>query len=103
MNHFEMHQNKKYRCAIGNTAAGSHVNNSPSARTSYVSGSTSSFGVAELCAMFAFPILRQFSTGQSVFTRRRCCDKCSSIAALETNVSDVSCVAPPNDPNMGRY
>jgi len=27
-------QNRKYRCAIGRTSAGSHVSNSPSARTS---------------------------------------------------------------------
>ena len=27
------HQNKKYRCAIGNTLAGSHVSTVPSART----------------------------------------------------------------------
>lgn len=29
-----LHQNKKYRCAIGRTFAGWHVSNSPSARTS---------------------------------------------------------------------
>ena len=28
------HQNRKYRCAIGNTVAGSHVRRTPSARTS---------------------------------------------------------------------
>ncbi len=38
------HQNIKYRCAIGKTSAGSHVSNSPSARTSYVSGWTSISG-----------------------------------------------------------
>src|SRR5262249_39969902 len=39
-------QNRKYRCAIGNTLAGSQVSSSPSARTSYVSGSTSICGMA---------------------------------------------------------
>ena len=44
-------------------SAGSQVNNSPSARTSYVSGSTSMLGVAELWIISALPIFRQFCTG----------------------------------------
>src|SRR5690242_8105770 len=39
-------QNRKYLCASGSTWAGSHVSNSPFARTSYVSGSTVIFGNA---------------------------------------------------------
>ena len=31
---YAIHQNKKYRCAIGNTVAGSQVSSTPSARTS---------------------------------------------------------------------
>jgi hypothetical protein len=37
----------------GKTRAGSQVSNSPSARTSYVSGSTSILGVASLCSILA--------------------------------------------------
>lgn len=32
--HSPAHQNRKYRCAIGSTSAGSQVKSSPSARTS---------------------------------------------------------------------
>src|ERR1700692_3672103 len=60
-------QNKKYLCASGNTCAGSQVINSPSTRTSYVSGSTSIFGVALLWIMSFFPIRRQFRTAAIIF------------------------------------
>src|SRR5262249_3711848 len=96
-------QNKKYLCVIGSASAGSHVNSSPSARTSYVSGSTSILGVAELWIMSALPMARQFSTAQIVFARRSVCDKCRSMAAFETNVNAVSSRARPNEPNMGQY
>src|ERR1700744_2954035 len=50
------HQNRKYRWAIGSTCAGSHVRSTPSARTSYVSGSTSMLGVASLLIIDALPM-----------------------------------------------
>ena len=52
------HQNRKYRWAIGSTRAGSHVRLSPSARTTYVSGSTSILGSASFQIMSRLPIRR---------------------------------------------
>src|SRR5260370_39659071 len=53
--------------------------------------------------MSALPMLRQFSTAIVAFPSPKCLDRCDSTAAFETKVSEVSQIAPPNDPNMGRY
>src|SRR5437868_15212091 len=51
--------------------------------------------------MLAFPIFRQFATATGRL-QRPSRSTCGS-EARETNVALVACVAPPNDPNIGRY
>lgn len=95
-------QNKKYRCVRGSVAAGSQVSSAPSARTSYVCGSTSIFGKSPLCTMSRFVIPRVLSTATVRLARRSRSGTPESSAAFDTKVRHVSPSAPPNAPNMGR-
>src|SRR5690242_17524486 len=67
---FPQPQNSEYRCASGSTVAGSHLSGTPSARTSYNSGSTWIFGVASFSFISRLPILRQLRTGSSDLLRQ---------------------------------
>ena len=95
-------QNKKYRCASGSTLAGSQVSNAPSARTTYVSGSTSMTGSASFKTRSFLPMRRVPETP----TRRRsspsCLAKSCSSAACDTKVTAVLARARPNAANIGR-
>src|SRR5262245_5714877 len=93
-------QYMKYRCAMGKTLAGSQVRSRPSARTSYVSESTSMRGVALLRIIDRLPILRVFETGRSFFASPNVSAFLSP--AWLTKVNELSVKQRPNAPNIGR-
>src|SRR5438552_15070105 len=98
----DTHQKRKYRCAIGSTRAGSHVSRASSARTSYVSASTSIRGSASLWIMSRLPIVRQCETATARRVRPRRRGTPASSAALDTNVTDVEPSARAYAANSGR-
>src|SRR5262249_31095186 len=95
------HQNRKYRCAIGSTAAGSLVRCSPSAYTAYVAGSTSTRGKAALWTMSRLPSCRVLRTASTRVRNRSRRGTSASSAACETNVIVV--LRGVAAANMGRY
>src|ERR1043166_204953 len=95
-------QNKKYRCDIGKTFIGSHVSNSPSAQTRYVSASTLISGVASFSGKSFFVMSRHFFTATSGRSRLYRFAMFSSSEAADTNVKLDSVMARPKLPNIGR-
>src|SRR5947199_10242772 len=53
--------------------------------------------------MSALPMLRQFSTATDCFRKPSFFGTSPSMAAADRNVRLVAAVAPPNEPNIGRY
>src|SRR2546429_7846995 len=96
------YQKRKYRCAIGRTRAGSHVSRSPSARTTYVSGSTSIRGNALLWIISRLPIERHLPTATARRARPRRRGTSWASAAFDTNVTAAVARARPKAPNIGR-
>ena len=97
----ESHQNRLYNCVSGSFFAGLDVMLTPSAFTSYVSGSTVISGVLSLNTMSFFPMFRQFSTGTTVFYRPYFSLIFSSMAALDTKVRQDAYFAFPCAANIG--
>src|SRR5581483_9976706 len=95
-------QNRKYRWAMGRTRAGSHASSTPSARTAYVSGSTSIRGNASLCTMSRLPIPRHPRTATAGRASPSRPGTPAAIAAADMNVTDVEARARPSAPNIGR-
>src|SRR5438034_6342981 len=96
------YQKRKYRCAIGRTRAGSHVSRAPSARTTYVSGSTSIRGNALLWIISRLPIERHLPTATARRARPRRRGTSWASAAFDTNVTAAVARARPKAPNIGR-
>jgi hypothetical protein len=76
------------------------LSSTPSARTSYVCGSTSILGSAALCTMSRLVMRRVPFTATARFWSRSFSGSPASSAACETKVTLVVASAPPTAPNM---
>mmetsp|Transcript_31581 Transcript_31581/g.50739 ORF Transcript_31581/g.50739 Transcript_31581/m.50739 type:complete len:235 (-) Transcript_31581:1831-2535(-) len=81
---------------------GLHVKSFPSARTSKVSGSTSSWGRALLWTISFLPIPRVFFTASTIFPSPYCCVIPLAAASPDTKAIDIPSAALGEFPYIGR-